>query len=171
MNSRIQLSLFVPPPIREEIEAVRRLLDPVQAALIPAHVTLCREDELEGVDAESLRARLIAAKTEPITLCFGAPERFQSHGILMPCIAGGSEFEHLRRVLLASGTVRHQAAHITLAHPRNPKSPYNRMSVANRLPGTLTLKFTAVQRIQQVGSAMWQVLEQNSLLAGAQNDA
>ena len=171
MNSRIQLSLFVPPPISQEIEAVRRLLDPVQAALIPAHVTLCREDELESLDAESLRSRLVAAKAGPITLCFGAPERFHSHGILMPCIAGEAEFEHLRRVLLASGTVRHQAAHITLAHPRNPRSPHNSMSIANRLPGALTVRFTAVQLIQQAGSEMWQVLEQNPLVGAAHNDA
>ena len=171
MNSRIQLSLFIPPPICEEIEAVRRLLDPVQAALIPAHVTLCREDELESLDAETLCSRLVSAKAGPITLRFGAPERFRSHGILMPCIAGEAEFEHLRRVLLASGTVRHHGAHITLAHPRNPRSQHNSMSIAYRLPGVLTVRFTAVQRIQQAGTEMWQVLEETPLVGAAHNDA
>ena len=46
MPTRTQLSLFVPPAQSAQIETLRRLLDPIQAKLIPAHITLCREDEL-----------------------------------------------------------------------------------------------------------------------------
>lgn len=45
MSLREQLSLYVPPPIAAILEGVRRVVDPVQAALIRAHVTLCRESE------------------------------------------------------------------------------------------------------------------------------
>lgn len=44
---RRQLSLFVPEPARGPVDAVRQALDPQQHALIPAHVTLCRESELD----------------------------------------------------------------------------------------------------------------------------
>ncbi|MEQ1633746.1 MAG: hypothetical protein ABL997_15305 [Planctomycetota bacterium] len=57
---RTQLSLFVPPPHDVLVESVRAVVDPVQHALIPAHVTLCREDELVLVPPEVLRARLLA---------------------------------------------------------------------------------------------------------------
>jgi|GEM_PF-3988953 len=45
---RRHLILFVPAGITASIEALRRFVDPVQHSLIPAHVTLCREDELEA---------------------------------------------------------------------------------------------------------------------------
>ena len=44
--TRRQLTLFVPHAEAAPIEALRATLDPVQHALIAAHVTLCREDEL-----------------------------------------------------------------------------------------------------------------------------
>ena len=46
--------------------------DPVQAGLIPAHVTLCR-DELGQVSAMEIEARLRMAAAEPVTLGFGRP--------------------------------------------------------------------------------------------------
>lgn len=59
---RSQLSLFVPPIIggdtRVDIEAIRCIVDPVQHRLIPAHVTLCREDELTGIVLADCAARL-----------------------------------------------------------------------------------------------------------------
>jgi hypothetical protein len=51
---RRQLSLYVPEPIATRLEAVRRVLDPVQHALIPAHVTLCRDDELEALSPHQI---------------------------------------------------------------------------------------------------------------------
>ncbi|MDZ4701395.1 MAG: mechanosensitive ion channel [Rhodothermales bacterium] len=40
------------------LEAHRRRLDPVQAGLIAAHVTLCREDEIARLDPQILRHRI-----------------------------------------------------------------------------------------------------------------
>jgi hypothetical protein len=68
---RRQLSLYVPRAEGALLEAVRRVLDPVQAGLIPAHVTLCREDELGHVAAMEIEARLRMA----VTLGFGRPVR------------------------------------------------------------------------------------------------
>ena len=69
---RRQLSLYVPRAEGALLEAVRRVLDPVQAGLIPAHVTLCR-DELGQVSAMEIEARLRMAAAEPVTLGFGRP--------------------------------------------------------------------------------------------------
>ena len=77
---RRQLSLYAPEPQRSVIDAVRAVLDPVQHRLIPAHVTLCREDELAGIDAAVMAERLAGAA--PITLRFGPPERFIGRNIV-----------------------------------------------------------------------------------------
>lgn len=95
---RIQLSMYVPQTASALLEEVCQLLDPIQASLIPAHVTLC--------------------------------------------------------------SVKKQAPHITLAHPRNPKASCNIAANAVKLPGNLSFTFESVNRIQQVGSQPWQVLEQ-----------
>ena len=71
---RRQLSLYVPPDAARQLEAVRRVLDPVQSRLIPAHVTLCREDELARVSGPELESRLGDARLKPVTLHFGGPE-------------------------------------------------------------------------------------------------
>lgn len=167
MNTRVQLSMFIPPSESAALESVRRLLDPVQATLIPAHVTLCREAELAVVDLAALRSRFAAAAAMHLTLRFGPPESFEGHGILLPCVAGEAQFNELRRWVLGSRAVAPHAPHLTLAHPRNPKAPSNSLSNASRLTQPLTITFDTVQRIEQVDSAPWRVLEQWSLASGA----
>jgi hypothetical protein len=49
LNTRAQLTLFAAGSVAEGIEEVRKVLDPAQFNLIAAYVTLCREDELEGL--------------------------------------------------------------------------------------------------------------------------
>jgi hypothetical protein len=45
-KKRIQLTLFVGEPESVAIEHIRKMFNPLQYALIKAHVTLCRADEL-----------------------------------------------------------------------------------------------------------------------------
>lgn len=99
MSIRTQLGLFVPSRIGSEIEAIRHIVDPVQSRLIPAHVTLCREDELSGIGLPDVVSRTRQARQGPITLQFGPPERFGEHGILMPRIGGVTEFQSLGAVI------------------------------------------------------------------------
>jgi 2'-5' RNA ligase len=154
---RTQLSLFVPPPIRDDIEAVRRITDPTQHRLIPAHVTLCREHELGGIGLAVLQARFGDASQGPIMLQFGAPERFGGHGILLPCIGGTAEFQALRAVALDTGQPGPQAPHLTLAHPRNPRAPRNDLQRAATLRHGLRITFAEVHLIEQVDDAPWVV--------------
>jgi hypothetical protein len=163
---RIQLSLFVPEPAASDLEAVRRLLDPVQARLIRAHVTLCREDELEGLGDAALEARVRAFEPGALTLRFGPPELFHEHGVLLPCVEGQEAFQALRRWVLSPRTVRAHAAHITLAHPRNRKAPGNTPMNAASLERGLAVTFPTVARIRQTGSAAWEPLSEHLLPAG-----
>lgn len=157
MPTRLQLSLFVPPPVGADLEAIRRVADPVQHRRIPAHVTLCREDELSGVGSEAVRARVAAVRCGPITLAFGPAERFGGHGILLPCVAGAAAFQALREVVLATGAARSHAPHLTLAHPRNPRAPGNDLGRTTHLGNGLRITFDAVQVIEQVDDAPWVV--------------
>ncbi|MBK6734148.1 MAG: 2'-5' RNA ligase family protein [bacterium] len=158
MTTRIQWSPYLPEPEASQVEPVRRLLDPVQSSLIPAHVTLCREDELALVDTDLLESRLADARVECVTLHFGKPEVFHGHGILLPCIAGEEAFHALRVHLLGSPAIRRQVPHLTLAHPRNPKSAGNCLANANLLPAMGAVHFTRVSIIEQAGAAPWRVL-------------
>lgn len=158
MTTRIQLSMYVPEPEAGVLEAVRRKLDPVQSSLIPAHVTLCRENELAFVGPEELNSRLTDAHANSVTLHFGRPEPFHEHGILLPCIAGEQEFRALREQVLGTRAIRLQSPHITLAHPRNPKAAGNSLANANVLPETISVTFTSVKLIEQTGITPWSVL-------------
>lgn len=151
--TRDQLSLFVEGIAGERLDALRREMDPVQAGLIPTHVTLCREDELDGLTPALLAERLGGAL--PLVLSFGPPERFSGHGVLLPCTAGQADLDALRRRVLGRDDVRHQAAHITLAHPRNPRAPGNRLPSLGE-PLTLTLR--SVRWIRQHGAGPWQTV-------------
>jgi hypothetical protein len=160
MHRRRQLALFLSRPAAAPLEAARRLLDPVQAELIRAHVTLCREDELGDFAAPALRARLAANRVAPLSLRFGPAQRFQGHGILLPCVAGEAAFHALRLALLGPGTPGRHEPHITLAHPRNPRSAENRDARLSLLPSDVSFSFASVCLIEQEGSGPWRVLDE-----------
>lgn len=154
--TRIQLSLYLPKREAALLESLHRWLDPIQARLIPAHVTLCREDELDGVERSTLGSRLVGAR--PLVLRFGKAERFQEHGVLLPCTAGEPNFQLLRARILGSSAIRRQAPHITLAHPRNPTAPGNRLATMDSLPMAISVTFASIRLIEQVDGEAWRVL-------------
>jgi len=155
---RRQLTLFLPAEAAAGVEAVRRVVDPVQWGLIAAHVTLCRDDELgELADPCRLRARLAEAAPAPLHLRFGAIEAFQGHGLLLACTHGQADFTALRERLLGAPT-REQPAHVTLAHPRNPRAPGNASGAADALALPLSLVLSQVSLIAQEHGAPWRTL-------------
>jgi 2'-5' RNA ligase len=155
---RRQLTLFVPAPYAAAIEAVRQVVDPVQHRLIAAHVTLCREDELAPLAHDELDARAGRSLAEPLVLAFGAPEPFDGHGILLPCVAGLGGFHALRRRVLGVPSPRAHRPHLTLAHPRNPVAPGNALDRAAALADLGPIPFDAVSLIEQHGHEPWRVL-------------
>ncbi|MBL0179539.1 MAG: 2'-5' RNA ligase family protein [Gemmatimonadetes bacterium] len=163
---RLQLTLFVPDEVASVLEPIRQRLDPVQHGLIGTHVTLCREDELAKSPLAVLRG--LAQRPTAIALTFGAPVGFDSHGILLPCIDGTTEFHRLRAAVLGSTAIRHQAAHITLAHPRNPRAPGNTTPHEIALATPLRITFATISLIEQVDGGPWVVREVVVLESGTQ---
>jgi hypothetical protein len=157
-NVRRQLSLFVPAPIAAALDATRVILDPIQHGLIPAHVTACRDEEMQALLARELEGAIDAASHGPITLVFGRAVPFDDHGILLPCIAGQEAFAAFRGRLLGTPQPRREAPHITLAHPRNPKSTGNDLAVALKLPAQIEITFPEASLIEQRQGESWQVL-------------
>lgn len=156
MPTRAQLTLFVPRAISAAIEDARRVLDPIQHALIAAHVTLCREDEFDKVP--ELLDRLRGLALPELELVFGPAEAFDGHGVLLPCIGGAADFRSLRALVLGSPNAREAGAHITLAHPRNPRACGNRIETARRLPSPLRIRFDTLSLIEQTDLAAWRTL-------------
>ena len=109
----------MPEPHRRAIDVVRSKLDARQHALIPAHVTACREDE---VPDWSLVSRLLQAlRRVRVTLEFAEPVELPGGGVILPVSDGTDEFDALRRYVLGGfdGPVRIHRPHITLLHPRH----------------------------------------------------
>ena len=152
--TRRQLSLFLPEAQRSLVEPIRRRLDPVQHGLIPAHVTLCRDDELP--DQQLLTQQLEHLKPFSITLKFDDPQELPDGCVLLRPCAGAAEFQALRQSILG-GSARAYGAHLTLLHPRNATgAPINLAEIARDLGG-LVVTFNAVSLIEQSGSDPWRV--------------
>lgn len=163
-STRVQLSLFVPEPIRSQIDAIRESLDPVQHRLIGAHVTLCREEDIDLIGLETLKRKLQDADMPTVTLRFGPAERFHEHGILLPCVEGQEVFQSLRQIVLGPDhSSRRQTPHLTLAHPRNPKAPGNDLALAATLSVGLTICFDVISLIEQTNHQPWKILDQYRL--------
>ena len=153
------------------MNALRLALDPVQTSLIAAHVTLCHEDEIEHIDQSSVLSRAQAWPHGPLSLSFGPPQRFNGHGVLLPCQQGSGQFHSLRQWLLQDQGVREHGAHLTLAHPRNPRAPGNTDVALAACPQRLKLQFAAVALIEQQGSAPWRVLRESTIGRGKRSEA
>ena len=163
---RHQLTLFVPSAAATTLDALRARLDPVRASRIAAHVTLAREDEIAGLDAAALAGRFAAAASGPLVLEFGAPVAFAGHGWMLECAGGQAAFDSLRTRLLGERVARTQHAHLTLAHPRNPRAPGNTADAGALWPAGFVCVFTEVAWIAQDGDGPWRVLRTFALARG-----
>lgn len=155
---RRQLTLFVPAPDREPLNSLRRTLDPIQAALISVHTTLCREDEIGNRSSEDLKNLVASWPYGPVCLEYGRPERFDGHGLLLPCERGEDSFHRLRRWILQNDDIRVPKAHLTLAHPRNPRSSGNTDEMPGACPTQLRICFPMVSLIEQENGSAWRIL-------------
>lgn len=154
--ARRQLSLYASGEGAATIERVRALVDPVQFALIPAHVTLCREEDLLDIRETQIGERI--AGSGGFVLGFGAPETFSTHGILLPCVEGEAAFQALRSRVLGGRSDRRQSPHVTLAHPRNPKAAGHSLQAAGSLGSGIQCRFAIVHLIEQIAGNPWTIL-------------
>ncbi len=152
---RRQLSLLVPEAQRARVDDVRQRLDPRQHALIPAHVTLCREDELPA--PEILIPRLAGLPPVRLTLGFDAPQELPDGCVLLRPVSGGEAFDALRRAVLGPAA-RPYGPHLTLRHPRNATGPLHDLATIARDLAGLAITFDTVSLIEQRGGDPWRVI-------------
>ena len=158
---RHQITLFLPEAASRLVEPIRAVVDPVQATLIRAHVTLVRDDELPQISPKMFTERLGQPIdwTSPLELTFGGPLPSVDHGILMHCTSELTEFQSLRCRLFRELLSKSMNAHITLAHPRNPKAAGNTPQNLRPLANGLTIKFRQLAMIQQTDGQPWVTLK------------
>ena len=160
-GTRTQLSLFVPGPARTLLDALRARADPLQHALIPAHATLVRDEDVTSWAV--LRDRLAGLGPVRVELALGSPV-LQHGGAYLPGVDSAGQFDALRRRLLFDqpGRGRTQSPHLTLMHPRHQGSfGMTPQALAAELAGTelpAQLCFEQVVMIVQDPGEPWRVV-------------
>jgi 2'-5' RNA ligase len=159
-NKRTQLTLFIPKQDAICIEKVREAHNPEQYKLIHAHVTLCREDELDQIDRVTLNLEQL--QFECFAINFGAVERFaQGKGVLLPAIGDNDVFQKLRSTVL-NGIIdqpRQHAPHITLMHPRNATCTNEIFESIQKNSFPQQITFDQISLIEQEIGKKWQILK------------
>lgn len=176
---RIQLTLFPDAQDCGVIEMLRQRFNPQQFALIPAHVTLCREDELGT--PEMVMQQLadlhfdpsglvhlnhpgeISATAGCITIDFGPAIRFnEGAGVLMPAIGENQPFHTLRKMILGDDARRHEP-HITLMHPRNSTCTDDIFEQIKNAALPARITFRKICLIEQENGGVWKVVKEIEL--------
>lgn len=159
-NKRIQLTLFIPDQNAVAFEKVRKAHNPEQYKLIHAHVTLCREDELDQIDRVMLNLEQLQFECFAINL--GAVERFaQGKGVLLPAIGDNDVFQKLRSTVLKGimDQPRQHAPHITLMHPRNATCTDEIFESIQKNSFPQQITFYEISLIEQEIGEKWQILK------------
>lgn len=154
---RRQITLFVPSPLAPRINALRRRFNPVQASLIAAHVTLCRDDEVQHWGRIQSHVQQLSGHS--VELQFGSPMK-EGNGVYLSAIEGVDAFHQLRQVVLEDTDCRIQTPHITLVHPRNGTCSDADFEVISRECGGLDLSimFSQITFIQQPPGRPWEAI-------------
>jgi len=157
---RRQLTLFVDIIAAKSIEDIRKKFNPLQFALIPAHVTLCREGECENM--EKIKANILHLRPKKITMQFGQPARINGGaGVIMKSKCGEEDFHLLRNMILYGITknISHLEPHITLVHARNGVCTDTIWEQIQNYNLPTTFQFNTISHIEQVDGGDWKVLE------------
>ncbi len=154
MKIRKQLTLFVPKKDAEIIEFVREKFNPIQKKLIDAHITLCREDEIE--DLEEVLQNLKNLKNIEIKIEFGVPEKFkEQNGVYLPA-QNTNAFDELRGKIISNP--RKQIPHITLMHPRNSECTHEIFAQIQNFNFPKEIIFNEICLIEQIDEKKWNVI-------------
>jgi len=167
-SSRKQLTLFIAEH-NEILEKIRAQFNPIQYNLIAAHLTLCREDEIEPIEKIIQNIKLIK-EAEPLRLEFDPPERFDDgKGVFIPAKRSDDGFSKLRKTILNGLTEhpREHLPHITLMHPRNSTCTDAIWGHIEKLGLPTELFFDTISLVEQHNGGRWITIEQFSILAKA----
>jgi hypothetical protein len=155
---RRQLTLFVDDQESESIEQIRKKFNPEQYQLIKAHVTLCREDEIEDLTRVLINLEKLSLK--PIVIHFENPIRFSDgKGVMLLASDNNDEFQVLRKQIL-TGIIenpRNHKAHITLMHPRNSECTDEIYEEIEQQVLPRSIEFKKMCLIEQLNEEIWVV--------------
>ena len=151
MNRR-QASLYLTD--LPHVESLRLRHNPAQARLIPAHVTLCREDEVSDWDA--FHARLESLCPFQITLEFGNPIK-DDNFVFLPIRSGIDDFHEFRRAVLLMEPRKHNP-HVTIIHPRNGTCTNDIFAQIVASIPPIQFTFREVMLIEQENGGIWNLV-------------
>lgn len=161
-NNRRQLTLFVDPSDAVTIEQTRQKFNPRQFEIIKAHVTLCREDEIENLEQVISNLFLLTQTQQNIFIEFGKVARFDNgKGLFLPATNDKKEFENLRSKALFRlyDNPRNQEPHITLMHPRNSTCTDDIFRQIEKQNFPTKLEFKIISLIEQENGGQWRTLK------------
>ncbi|MEZ4685975.1 MAG: 2'-5' RNA ligase family protein [Bacteroidia bacterium] len=163
-RNRKQLTLFINEP-NGSIEKIRAKFNPVQYNLIKAHITLCREDEIEPIGEIIQRIKSISLE-RPIRIELGKAERFaDGKGVYISSLGNNKEFEELRKLVLGQRELKkEQVPHITLMHPRNSTCTDPIFEQIKNYDFPSELQFEKVSLIEQIHGGKWHILQEFEIL-------
>lgn len=118
-NTRVQATLFLPPPVNRAVEDIRRRWDPRMAQVVAAHVTLVHQVDDPSAFLQQLRS--IATVTAPVQFTLTHAARWESPagGIYVAVEDSSDAIAALRRSLLVTDPPGiTYTPHVTLVHPR-----------------------------------------------------
>ena len=165
INKRRQLTLFIDSNAAATIEQLRRQFNPLQYALIKAHVTLSREDELNPI--EKVMSNLMMLHNEPVSIEFGKPIRFsENNGVLIPAIGTNESFQELRKNILKDivEEPRRHEPHITLMHPRNSTCTDILFEQISKFSFPNIIQFKKISLVEQEMGKQWQLVKEFELI-------
>lgn len=158
-KKRRQLTLFLPEACSEVIEKIRQHYNPVQYSLIKAHLTLCREDEIENLS--QVLHTLSQLKEPSFSMQFQGATRFeQGKGVWLQA-KDAIAFNSLRKKVLHSVIAEpgEQIPHITLLHPRNGSCTDDKFIQICKETFPSSIKFDQISLIEQVDGGKWDLLQ------------
>lgn len=160
-TTRRQLTLFLEEKYAKEIEMIRQEYNPVQYNLIKAHVTLCREDELES--SSQIAENLESLNQKPIIIHFDKIIRFSDgKGVCISALPGNREYHSLRKVILKNTNpgIRFPEPHITLMHPRNSSCTNEIFEAISKMKFPDQIRFDKISLIEQISGGKWNTLHE-----------
>ncbi len=162
-NIRRQLTLFVKPTDAIAIEQIRQKFNPRQFQLIKAHVTLCREDEIQDLEKVISNLLLLTQTQQDICIEFSKATRFDNgKGVFLPARNDNKEFAYLRKQTLYGlydNPTNHEP-HITLMHPRNSTCNNDIFKEIKKIVLPTKLEFKRISLIEQENDGQWKTLKE-----------
>ncbi len=153
---RRQLSLFLPEPERRTIDAVRQKVDVQQHKIIPAHITLCGDEEIDSFSAADDSIRSLG--NIDIALSLGPVVRLQDGCVLIPVVGPTTSYDHVRQHILRD-RYKQRTPHITLLHPRNSIGKEHLFTAIKEEPLPTFVRLNEIVLIEQIDGGVWKVVE------------